>query len=122
MAVDDDHRLACYDAAVNRTNSAHIQSTPEQRFGLSPAQVVQKENLESPKNVTSKVVAMGREQRGPLEVTLANGQVWTQQHADGQELSISVGDLVTISHEIAGGFLLTSPASGHRSMRVRRIQ
>ena len=83
--------------------------------------MVQRENLDSPKVVTSKAVAIGRGQGGPLEVTLANGQVWAQSSADGQ-VSISVGDPVTISHEAVGGFLLTSPASGHRSMRVRRIQ
>jgi hypothetical protein len=90
---------------------------------MSAAQVVRKENLpESPKEITSQVVTVGRAPGGNLRVTLANGQVWVQQNADGQELSVRVGDPVTVSHEMAGGFLLTSPASGHRSMRVRRAQ
>jgi hypothetical protein len=136
---DDARRLTCYDKALNRPmETAHApqakpapdkapdkapETTPEQRFGMSAAQVVKKEHLaESPKAITAKVVALGHVQGGVLKVALANGQVWAQQNADGQELAIRVGDTVTVSHEIAGGFLLTSPSTGHRSMRVRRVQ
>ncbi|HEY4210385.1 MAG TPA: hypothetical protein VGM84_02790 [Steroidobacteraceae bacterium] len=99
------------------------KTTPEQRFGLSAGQVVRKENIaESPKQVTAQVTSIGRESNGGLKLTLDNGQLWVQQTADGQELAIRVGDSVTVSHELMGGFLLTSPGSGHRSMRVRRIQ
>jgi hypothetical protein len=132
---DDARRLTCYDKALNRpVEMAHAPqakpapdkapgTTPEQRFGMSAAQVVKKERLaESPKAITAKVVALGHVQGGVLKVALANGQVWAQQNADGQELALHVGDTVTVSHEIAGGFLLTSPSTGHRSMRVRRVQ
>jgi hypothetical protein len=142
---DDARRLTCYDKALNRpvvtarvpqaktvpdakaaterTPEKTPETTPEQRFGMSAAQVVKKEHLaESPKAITAKVVALGHVQGGVLKVALANGQVWAQQNADGQELALHVGDTVTVSHEIAGGFLLTSPSTGHRSMRVRRVQ
>jgi hypothetical protein len=146
---DDARRLTCYDRALNRVASAGRQAkitpsaaepaqasqsaqasqpaqtktTPEQRFGLSAGQVVKKENLAaSPKDLTAKVTSLGRESSGALKLTLDNGQVWVQQNADGQALSISVGDSVTVSHELMGGFLLTTPASGHRSVRVRRAQ
>ncbi len=122
VAQDDDaRRLECYDKALQRPRAAH--AAPEQRFGLSAAQVVQKQHLaETPKDVTSKVVAVGREPRGTLTVTLENGQLWAQQNADGQDLSISVGDSVTVSHEAMGGYLMSSSASGHRSMRVHRVK
>jgi hypothetical protein len=132
---DDARRLTCYDKALNRpAGEAHApqaktpsrappETTPEQRFGMSAAQVVKKEHLaESPKEVSAQVTALSRAQGGALKVTLANGQVWAQQNADGQELALRVGDTVTVSHEMAGGFLLTSRATGHRSMRVRRVQ
>ena len=122
---DGARRLACYDKALNRSTVAghSTQTTPEQRFGLSAAQVVQKEHLvESPQGITAKAAAVGRQPAGNLVVTLDNGQVWAQQSADGQELSVSVGDSVTISRELMGGFLLSSSASGHRSMRVRRVK
>ena len=143
---DDARRLTCYDKALNRAAPAGRQAksalpaaepvqpaqplqgapsktTPEQRFGLSAGQVVRKENLvESPKALTAQVTSTGRDSKGALKLTLDNGQVWVQQSADGQELSIHVGDSVTVSHEIMGGFLLTSPGSGHRSIRVRRLQ
>jgi hypothetical protein len=118
----DSRRLACYDSALQRPAGRQTKTTPEQRFGLSAAQVVQKEQIaESPKNITAKVAAVGRGSGGVLTVTLDNGQVWAQQSADGQELPIGVGDSASVSHELMGGFLLTSSAGGHRSMRVRRI-
>jgi hypothetical protein len=122
---DGARRLECYDKALSRSSAAGhaTQTTPEQRFGLSAAEVVKKEHLaESPRNITAKVTAVGREPAGNLKVTLDNGQVWAQQNADGQELPVSVGDSVSVSHEMMGGFLLTSSAGGHRSMRVRRVK
>ncbi len=137
---DDARRLTCYDKALHRASPASHQAkitppaaeplqaaepktTPEQRFGLSAGQVVKKEKLaESPKELTAKVTSTGRESNGALKLTLDNGQVWVQQSADGQALSISVGDSVTVSHELMGGYLLTTPSGGHRSLRVRRIQ
>ena len=117
---DGTRRLACYDKAMNRPAK---EAAPEQRFGLSAAQVVQKEHLaQAPKEMTAQVVAASRPPRGALMLTLDNGQVWIEEAPDGTDLSIKVGDSVTVSHEKLGGFLLTASASGHRSIRVRRVK
>src|SRR5689334_5973699 len=42
---EDSRRLACYDAALKRPAGRATKTTPEQRFGLSAAQVVKKENI-----------------------------------------------------------------------------
>jgi hypothetical protein len=119
---EDSRRLACYDAALKRPAGHRTNTTREQRFGLSAAQVVQREHITAPpRDLTAKVVAVGRGSGGALTVTLENGQIWAQQNADGQELMIGVGDSATVSHELMGGYLLTSSAGGHRSMRVRRV-
>jgi hypothetical protein len=90
---------------------------------LSAAQVVQKEHLaEAPKEMTAKVVTVRRPPQGALILTLDNGQVWIEEAPDGTDLSIKVGDSVTVSHEGLGGFLLTAAARGHRSIRVKRVQ
>ncbi len=117
---DGTRRLECYDKAMNRPAD---DPAPEQRFGLSAAQVVEKEHLvEPPRELTVQVVAVNRPRGGLLTLTLANGQVWVAQQPDDGDLAVNVGDAVTLTREMLGSFLLTAPASGHRSIRVRRLK
>jgi hypothetical protein len=129
---DDARRLACYDKAANRTATQQPTAkelplakdqTREQRFGLSAAQVLQKEHLaQPPKEMTAQVVGVRQPPQGTLMLTLSNGQVWAEESQDSDGVSVSVGDTVTVTHEMMGGFLLTSSASGHRSTRVKRFK
>jgi hypothetical protein len=117
--TDDARRLACYDEAMKRPGPA---PTPEQRFGLTPGQVIEKQHLPAPpKDISSQVLAISRP-RGLLQLTLANGQVWAAQSADQPDLSIEVGDTVTLTRGVLGSFLLTASRSGNRSMRVSRLK
>lgn len=116
---DGARRLACYDKAMQRPDNT---PTPEQRFGLTPGQVLQKQHLEAPpKDLTSQVVSVGRSSQG-VRLTLANGQVWTAQSPSEPDLSIEVGDTVTVSRAVLGSFLLSTSRSGNRSMRVNRLK
>lgn len=113
-------RLACYDKAMKRPDS---RATPEQRFGLTPGQVLEKQHLEAPpKDMTSQVVVVGRSSQGLVRLTLANGQVWAAQGPSEPDLSIAVGDTVTVSRAVLGSFLLTTARTGNRSMRVTRVK
>ena len=115
---DGGRRLACYDQAMKRPDSS---PTPEQRFGLTPGQVLEKQHLERPpQDITSQVVSVGRSSQGVVRVILANGQVWTAQSPSEPDLSIEVGDTVTVSRALLGSFLLTSRRTGNRSVRVNR--
>ena len=117
---DGPRRLACYDQAVQRPGKV---PTPEQSFGLTAAQVLQQEQVpQGPKNLTAQVVAVSRRPQGPLRLTLANGQVWVEQSSDGNDLSIKVGDSVTLTRGVLGSFMLTSSESGNRSVRVTRLK
>jgi hypothetical protein len=117
---DGGRRLACYDKAMKRPDSG---PTPEQRFGLTPGQVLEKQHLESPpKEVTSQVVAVGRSSQGLVRLTLANGQVWTAQSPSEPDLSLEIGDTVTVSRAVLGSFQLTTSRTGNRSMRVNRLK
>ena len=117
---DGGRRLACYDKAMKRPDS---NPTPEQRFGLTPGQVLEKQHLESPpKEVTSQVVAVGRTGQGTVRLTLANGQVWASQSPSEPDLSLEVGDTVTVSRAALGSFLLSASRTGNRSMRVNRLK
>ncbi|HXR91713.1 MAG TPA: hypothetical protein VN750_15685 [Steroidobacteraceae bacterium] len=117
---DGGRRLACYDKAMKRPDSS---PTPEQRFGLTPGQVLEKQHLESPpKEVTSQVVAVGRTGQGTVRLTLANGQVWAAQSPSEPDLLLEVGDTVTVSRAALGSFLLSASRTGNRSMRVNRLK
>ncbi len=129
--ADDAQRLTCYDKAMQRPASTPTTSTPpggtpptpEQRFGLTPEQQLQRQHVtEPPKEMTSQVVAVGRARNGLLRLTLANGQVWTAQSPDEPDLSIDVGDSVTVRRGLLGSFLLTASKGGKRSMRVDRAR
>jgi hypothetical protein len=118
--TDSARRLECYDKAMNRPAD---NQAPEQRFGLSPAQVIEKEHfVQAPRELTAQVVAVSRPSGGLLRLTLANGQVWATQQPDDSDLLVNVGDSVTLSRGVLGSFLMTTSASGHRSIRVRRLK
>lgn len=137
---DATRRLACYDKAANRgdgipapaNRTGKVQAprspavqleTPEQKFGLSSAEVLQREHVtQAPKVLTAQVVSVTQPLQGAMVLTLANGQVWVAQDADNHGVSVNVGDSVNITHEVLGGFLMTSSASGHRSISVRRVK
>jgi len=119
--ADDRRRLACYDKVMQRPGST--PPTPEQRFGLTPGQQLEQQHVTAPpKEMTSQVVAVGRAGNGLLRLTLANGQVWTAQSPDEPDLSIDVGDSVTVRRGLLGSFLLTASKGGKRSMRVDRAK
>lgn len=141
--TDDARRLTCYDMAMHRAPSGStlpsgtppagaasastppsgIPPTPEQRFGLTPEQQLQRQHVTAPpKEMTSQVVAVGRARNGLLMLTLANGQIWTAQSPDEPDLSIGVGDSVTVRRGLLGSFLLTASKGGKRSMRVDRAK
>jgi hypothetical protein len=118
---DGARRLSCYDQALKRPGDH--PTTPEQRFGLSPEQVLKKEQIaQGPKDMTSQVAAVSRTPHGPLLLTLANGQVWEETNPEGTDLSIAVGDSVTLRQGALGGFMLTSSHSGNRTLRVKRVK
>jgi hypothetical protein len=137
---DDARRIACYDKAANRVDRIQAPEsrtgkvkvpqrpavpveTPEQKFGLSSGEVLQREHVtQAPKVLTAQVVSVTQPPRGAMVLTLANGQVWMAQDADTHGVSVNVGDSVTITHEVLGGFLMTSSATGHRSISVRRVK
>jgi hypothetical protein len=111
---DDVRRLACYDKAMSRP-----PASPKQTFGLSKAEVAEKEHVQEPTQITAKVVAVTQRPQGGVVLTLENDQVWAEQDPAGY-FAIKVGDSVTVKPGLLGGFLLTGSSSGHRSIRVKR--
>jgi hypothetical protein len=96
--------------------------TPEQRFGLSPAQaetkvseVTKSEPLQS---LEAKVSGVRDITEGRVLIDLDNGQVWRQVDTD-VTVRLQPGDAVAIKRNALGSYWLSS---GKRSWRVKRIQ
>jgi hypothetical protein len=121
VAQDDNRlRLSCYDAALHRTAK---RQAPDKDFGLSPARVVEKEQLAVPlKVMTAAVVAVDHLSQGGIRLTLANQQVWVDQESDAANFPIRAGDSVTVTPGAMGAYLLTGSESRHYSIRVKRLK
>ncbi len=135
MAESDDmRRLACYDREMARLASspavagapaaaqaATAELSPEEKFGLSEAQVLEKQKSEEaskPESLTATLTSISQRPHGELVMTLDNGQVWLQKET--VPFLVKVGDTVTIKPAAFGSFLM-STGSG-RPIRVTRVQ
>lgn len=143
--TDADARLACYDAAVDRSKqstasgpapanpqpAAPAQAEPaktgagtlsqEDLFGKSGEEVertVQEATGNAPIDSLSATVSkLQRYSYDKVLITLDNGQVWKQ--IDGSSLRLRVGDAVEIERASLGSFMLKKQGS-NRTMRVSR--
>jgi hypothetical protein len=122
---NDTERLACFDAAVAHIESGTAAPSHENMFGASAASraPVKRDPAEPPKEdlreISGKIVALGRSEGGMTLLTLDNDQVWRQQDADAT-LTLEIGDSVTITRASLGTFRLTDKRG--RSARFRRVR
>lgn len=129
---DDARRLACFDAAVDRTRTAPANSAPavvaaplsqEEKFGLrgelkqEKAQKVPE--LQELEQLQAQVTKVSTKPHGELVVTLENGQVWTEIQTNSGA-RVKAGDRVAIKAGALGSFLLVAPNG--RSTRVTRVR
>jgi len=135
----DSARYACYDremaklvpGAVVATASATAAApaaavapvlTPEQRFGLSPAQADAKvsEVSASPslESIEAKVAGIRNISNGRVLIDLDNGQVWRQVDTD-VTVRLKAGDAVSIKRGALGSYWLSS---NDRGWRVKRLK
>jgi len=143
--TDGAARLACFDretAALARVPSVPVAAaptpaspspaaptapplTPEQKFGLSPAAIVAKEDAaatQAPKDakLQARVTALALAGDGRTLFTLDNSQVWRQLEADGTDVMAKLGDAVTISRGMLGSYWLQIKAG--RGCKVTRLR
>jgi hypothetical protein len=136
---DDGQRLTCFDQEMTRLitapasenapvvqSSTTVDSTSEaevvDEFGMTAelaSKDPEKEADESLKELTAVVVALRKRPHGEQVVTLENGQVWTQSHAEAG-LLIREGDTVTIQRGLFGSYRITG--RGKKSFAVERIE
>jgi hypothetical protein len=107
--ADDAARLLCYDSAYGVARA----SAPSQSAGAAKADVQAKfgddgrihpeakPNL--PKSLTAQVQQVAVLPGGNYQMTLDNGQVWRTTEADSA-LAFKVGDAVTLSRLLLGGY------------------
>lgn len=134
--TDDQARLACYDAAVDRSRkSADPGPEPSTEKTAGSAASLSQEDLfgKTSKEIERSVEeATGSEQIDSLSatvtrlrkfgydkvlITLENGQLWKQ--IDASSLRLRVGDTVKIERAALGSFILRKPGN-NRWMRVSR--
>jgi hypothetical protein len=120
--VDDQQRLACFDALVK----ALPQITVDQ-FGMTgaierkrdPAAAAAVAHDRAQESLSGSITALGRGPRGEHVFTLDNGQQWIEvESRPGVEFS--AGEQVRIEHGALGTLWLK--AEGRRQVKVRRIQ
>jgi hypothetical protein len=137
---DDDARLICYDAAVDRSRQSTYSSpapasenppaaataatgtlTQEDRFGKTGDEVERTvEEATGSERIDSLSATVTRLQQYAYDkvlITLDNGQVWKQ--VDASSLRLRVGDAIDIERASLGSFMLRKQGS-KRSMRVAR--
>jgi hypothetical protein len=126
--VDDVQRLRCYDAAVDRSMQASTVSRPPrgatsaerqpaEPADEAPAPRASSSALAAPamKAFTNtpmfnaKVAALSFRPSGAVNVTLDNGQVWTQYGPEGR-VPLRAGDSVTIRPSLFGASVLVAPS------------
>jgi hypothetical protein len=133
----DSERYACYDremaklvpgAVVATAGAAAVAPaaapvlTPEQRFGLSPAQADAKvSEVSAPGSLESleaKVSGIRNITNGRVLIDLDNGQVWRQVDTD-VTVRLKPGDAVSIKRGTLGSYWLSSNG---RAWRVKRVK
>ena len=118
-------RLACFDresAALVPAAAAPVLA-PEQKFGLAPVAIIERESVAAQRpelaEVQARLVGIDLGMDGRSKLTLDNGQVW-RQLSSGGELLIKTGDIVKLSRGVLGSYWLTAPSG--RGCKVRRIR
>lgn len=135
--TSDGGRLACYDremaklvpaaagaaaAAASPSGTIAAPLSPEQRFGLSPAQADAKVSQTSESGplpaLEAKVSAVRNITNGRILIDLDNGQVWRQVDTD-VTFRLRSGDAVTIKRNSFGSYWLSA---NEHALRVKRVQ
>jgi hypothetical protein len=115
--VDDLQRVRCYDAAVD---SAQEKPAPIPPSGTPPAVRPTPEpssapDAEAAKTVsakgrfTAKVTALSFRPSGAVNLTLDNGQIWTQYGPEGR-VPLRAGDSVSLRPGLFGASVLVGPS------------
>lgn len=132
--ADNDKRLACYDAAVDKISAAEkkgdviivdrqqAQAARREAFGLdlSALSIFDRgEKSEEVDRVLGEVTRVAKAPDGRWVLTLADGAVWRQ--ADDRELSSppKPGSKIEIRKAAAGSYLMN--IDGQRAIRARRV-
>ena len=109
-------------AVAGTTAAAATTATPEDQFGLTPAQVKKKPEPPAepvaPESIESVLKELTKRRTGELIYTLENGQRWIQVEADTAG-KLAPGAVVTIRKASMGSYKLVS---GDVATRVRRIE
>jgi hypothetical protein len=123
--VDEVQRLRCYDAAVDSSTQASTApgpapgATSAERRPVEPAEEVAAARAPSPAPAvpamgaltmfSAKVAALSFRPSGAVNVTLDNGQVWTQYGPEGR-VPLRTGDTVTLRPGLFGASVLVGPS------------
>ena len=126
--VDEVQRLRCYDAAVDGTMQASTVSGPPrgatsaEHQAVEPAKEAVAPRASSPAPAvpavealtnmpmfSAKVAALSFRSSGAVNVTLDNGQVWTQYGPEGR-VPLRAGDSVTLRPSLFGASVLVGPS------------
>ena len=126
--VDEVQRLRCYDAAVDSSTQASTipgptpGATSAERLPVEPAEEVAAARASSPAAAvpavaaptnmpmfSAKVAALSFRPSGAVNVTLENGQVWTQYGPEGR-VPLRAGDTVTLRPGLFGASVLVGPS------------
>jgi hypothetical protein len=122
---DPTARLACFDresAGLASAEAARAQELPpEQKFGLTPAEVAKREPASARsaevEALTARIVGLRAGGDGRLVFALDNGQEW-RQLVPGDDLLVRAGDTVRVDHGALGSFWLHAPSG--RACKVTR--
>lgn len=137
---DDLQRLACYDAKIEdaakdevfpterepaRSRPAHDDHEAREQaavrdFGLSAENVLRQERPETVDAISATITLIEERPRRGRVLHLDNGHVW-QETTKAQNFRLEVGDEITISSGVFGGFRLTRDGT-NRFSRVQRTQ
>jgi len=126
--VNEIQRLRCYDAAVDSSTQASTVSGPmpgatsAARRPVEPADEAAAARASSPAPAvpamaaltdrpmfSAKVAALSFRPSGAVNVTLDNGQVWTQYGPEGP-VPLRAGDTVTLRPGLFGATVLVGPS------------
>jgi hypothetical protein len=126
--VDEIQRLRCYDAAVDSSTQASaapgpaLGATSAELRPVEPAEEVAAARAPSPTPAvpakaaltntpmfSAKVAALSFRPSGAVNVTLDNGQVWTQYGPEGR-VPLRAGDTVTLRPGLFGASVLVGPS------------
>ena len=126
--VDELQRLHCYDAAVDSSTQASNVPVPtrdatlSERQDVDPAEEPAAARASSPAPAvpakavrtnmpmfSAKVAALSFRPSGAVNVTLDNGQVWTQYGPEGR-VPLRAGDIVTLRPGLFGASVLVGPS------------